>query len=168
MLGAKMVDLLPFDSTRISILPIKEATFCGFDQHLIGSLTVGKCVCVKLFIGEPGGKQCARLRRVAVLRGNLISSLVQVCGRWLWVERIQPKVVKLLWEDGNRQSCSLSVANLQIELAERIKAFECCVTLQWRQTLDRRSDEAIFQRLSECEPVFYQRPGDGHAWRESS
>src|ERR1700674_360906 len=76
MLGAEMVDLLPFDATRISILPIKEATFCGVDQHLIPSLTVGKCVCVKLFIGEPRGKQCARLCSVAVLRRNLISSLV--------------------------------------------------------------------------------------------
>src|ERR1700733_13631682 len=39
MLWAKMVDLLPFDSTRISILSIKEATFCGGDQHLIPSFT---------------------------------------------------------------------------------------------------------------------------------
>jgi len=28
MLRAEMVDLLPFDSTRISILSIKEAAFC--------------------------------------------------------------------------------------------------------------------------------------------
>ena len=76
MLWAEMVDLLPFDSTRISILPIKETTFCGFDQHLIRSLTVGKCVCVKLLIGEPREKQCARLRNVGVLRRNLISTLV--------------------------------------------------------------------------------------------
>src|ERR1700688_272680 len=76
MFGAEMVELLPFDSTRISILPIKEATFRGFDQHLIRSLTVGKCVCVNLFIGEPRGEQCARLRNVAVLRTNLISTLV--------------------------------------------------------------------------------------------
>src|SRR5580704_9251672 len=76
MLWAEMVDLLPLDSTRISILSIKEAAFCGFDQHLIRSLTVGKCVCVKLFIGEPRGKQSARLRNVAVLRRNLISTLV--------------------------------------------------------------------------------------------
>src|ERR1700722_6341953 len=163
-----MVDLLPFDPARVSILPIKEATFRGFDQHLIRGLTVGKCVCVKFFISEPGGKQCARLRDKTVLRRNLISTLVQVCGRWLWIESIQPKVVKLLRKDGNRESRSLPVANLQIELAERIKALERCVALQRWQTLDWRANEAIFQRLGEREPVFYQRPSDGGAWRESS
>src|SRR5580658_273023 len=103
-----------------------------------------------------------------VLRGNLVSALMQVCGRWLWIERIQPEVVKLLREYCNRQSGGLSAANLQIELAERIKALECCVTLQRRQTFDRRTDEAVFQRLGKREPVFYQRPGDRGAWCEPS
>src|ERR1700758_3698151 len=70
MFWAEVVDLLPFDSTRISILPIKEAAFSGFDQHLIRSLAVGKCVCIELFIGEPRGKQCARPGNVVVLRRN--------------------------------------------------------------------------------------------------
>src|ERR1700732_5180953 len=52
MLWAEMVDLLPFDSTRISILPIKEPTLCGFDQHLIRSLTVGKRVRIELFVSD--------------------------------------------------------------------------------------------------------------------
>src|SRR5580693_7155260 len=50
MLGAELVDFLPFDPAGVSILPIEEAPFRGIDQHLIWGLTVGKRVCVKLFI----------------------------------------------------------------------------------------------------------------------
>src|SRR4029077_12146520 len=103
-----------------------------------------------------------------VLRRNLVSALMQIWRRRLGSKSIQPQIVQLLWENGNGQSCSLVFVDLQIELAKRIKAFDLRVALKRRQALDGRPDEAVFERLSEREPIFYDGPGQGDSRRESA
>src|SRR5262249_12384446 len=76
MLWVELGNSLPLESAGVTILPIEEATFRGFNQQPIGFLTVRKRVRIKLFISESRGKQGARLGNVAVLCGNLITTLV--------------------------------------------------------------------------------------------
>src|SRR5271170_4448343 len=95
-----------------------------------------------------------------MLRGDLLSTLVQVWSRGLWCEGIQSEVVELLRENRDRQGCRLSFIDHQIQLSERIEALELRVALQRRQTLNRRADVAVFERLREGQSIFYERPGN--------
>src|SRR5271165_2138924 len=102
-----------------------------------------------------------------MLRRDLFSALVEVRGRRLRCEGIQPEVVELLWKHGDRQGCRLFFIDLQIQLGERIEALKLHIALQRRQTLDGCANEAVFKRLSERESIFYQRPVDSGPRSES-
>src|SRR5262245_25941143 len=103
-----------------------------------------------------------------VLGRNLISALMQVGRGRLRHKGVQAKVVEFLREDRHGQTCSLPIIDLQVELAERVKAFELRIALKWRQTLNRRAHEAVFERLCKRKLVFYDRARKSNTRRKSA
>src|SRR5208337_363830 len=92
---------------------------------------------------------------------------MEVRGGGLRGKSIQSEVVKLLGENGEGYRCRLGFINLEIQLAEGIKALKLHVALKRRKAFDGCANEAVFKRLSERQSIFNDRPGKGGPGSES-
>jgi hypothetical protein len=60
--GARLVDLLSFNSVRVSILPIEKSAFGRFYQQPIRIFTVGEQVRIEALVGKLRSQKATRSR----------------------------------------------------------------------------------------------------------
>src|ERR1700760_5127236 len=161
---SKLVALLPFQPGCPTRLAVEVSAIGCINKKLIGIVALRGNVSIVALITDLRNQCALRASQIPMLSIKLISTLMEICGRRLWGECIQPHVVQLLRIDcQGKRRCLFRIYG-QVGLCIRGKALQFCVPFQWWKAFYWRAHETVLKRLHEGDTVLDDWTGEGHSW----
>ena len=100
-----------------------------------------------------------------MLQGSHVSTLMQIRGRRLGSEGIQPEIIQLLGIKRESRCHRLPRIQVHVRLGEPGQPFELHVSIERRKAVDRRSNKSILERFGEGNLILDDGAGKGGARR---